>query len=90
MVKLKITGSNQATVTVGDVDLYFSYETCVAFRAPGYGLVVSENVWGVTTGKHLTAIDGGSKERKAARMNNELFKSELTAMCAAFPNPLRS
>jgi hypothetical protein len=42
-------------------DWYFSYKTLVAVRAPGHGLIVRENVWGPTTGKHLNWIDGGNK-----------------------------
>jgi hypothetical protein len=43
-------------VRLGRFDLYFSYETLVAFHAPGVGLVVSENCWGPTTGRHLNDI----------------------------------
>lgn len=51
-------------VSIGNVDLYFSYETVVGFRAPGYGLVVCENVWSTTTGKHLNWLDGGQKHSR--------------------------
>lgn len=44
---------NFTEVRVGPVDLYFSYRTIVAFSAPGFGRVISENVWSQTTGKHL-------------------------------------
>ena len=50
-------GINALCFTAGDLDVYFSYKTPVAFRAPGFGLVVRENEWGPTTGKHLNAID---------------------------------
>lgn len=40
-------------------DFYYSYRTLVAFRTPDAGLVVRENNWGPTTGKHLNWIDGG-------------------------------
>lgn len=48
------------------VTLYFSYQTIVAF-VPWFGdnkgeLIVSENVWSNTTGKHLNEIDGGMKK----------------------------
>ncbi len=42
-------------VSVGDLDLYFSYRTCVAFRWRGQ-LVCCENIWGKTTGRHLNQI----------------------------------
>lgn len=60
-------------VTVGNLDLYFSYQTVVAFRGDD-GLVVSENVWSVTTGKHLSMIDGG---RKAYRVPHDVFSAQL-------------
>jgi hypothetical protein len=51
--------NNLVKVTVGTLELWFSYNECIAFAAPGYGLVVHENDWGVGTGRHLNAIDGG-------------------------------
>ena len=44
------------------LELYFSYETIVAFRERGNKVVVSQNFWSVTTGRHLNEIDGGRKE----------------------------
>ncbi len=38
-------------------DYYFSYNTLVAFRSNKTGLVVMENYWGNTTGKHLNWIN---------------------------------
>lgn len=58
---------------VGQLDLYFSYETVVAFRAPKTGLVVSENVWSSTTGKHLNWICPD----KSRRVSNEEFEKQL-------------
>ena len=42
---------------------YYSYATPVAFERYGK-LFVSENVWSVTTAKHLTQIDGGAKKSR--------------------------
>jgi hypothetical protein len=51
---------NQATrVDFGFVSVWFSYETAIAFQFEGRPVVVHENIWSQTTGKHLTAIDGG-------------------------------
>ena len=59
------TGQGPAIkVVVGNITLYFSYHTVIAFRAPGYGLVVGQNVWSPTTGKHLNEIDGGDKKSR--------------------------
>jgi hypothetical protein len=42
--------------------MYFSYQTPVAYKVHQFGqrsrLCVSENVWGRTTGKHLSLIRG--------------------------------
>lgn len=57
-------------VEVGEIRLWYSYETIVAFAAPGYGKVVSENIWSKTTGKHLNWID----PYKDSRTPNEEFE----------------
>lgn len=58
-------GAHAMAVDVGNLTLYFSYKTVVAF-SDGYNkTVVSENNWGPTTGKHLNAIDDGNKKRTA-------------------------
>ena len=45
------------------VELYFSYETLVAFKVDGYHLVSIQNYWGTTTGKHLNWIGEPKDER---------------------------
>lgn len=45
------------------VELYFSYETLVAFKVSGFHLVSVENCWGPTTGKHLNWIGEPKNER---------------------------
>lgn len=54
-------------------DFYFSYKTCVAFSTIKTGLVCSENVWSVTTGKHLNWIQPDKKER----VSNDVFEQML-------------
>jgi len=41
---------------------WFSYNTLVAFEKGCESIVVRQNDWGTTTGKHLNAIDGGDKK----------------------------
>lgn len=60
-------GAHTLRVHIGDVTLWFSYKTLVAFSSPDTGRVVSENCWGPTTGKHLTWIDGGNKKDRLGR-----------------------
>ena len=78
MVRLRNMNENGAKnfnmVEIGDLELYFSYETCVGFRTSKTGLVVSENIWGSTTGKHLNWLDGGRKE---CRVPNGEFEKQL-------------
>lgn len=57
-------GAHALVFSMGGIDCYFSYKTLVAFRHPDTGLVVRENSWGPTTGKHLNAIDGGDKKAR--------------------------
>jgi hypothetical protein len=73
-VTIDVMRPNLTLVSIGTLGLYFSYETVVAFRDAGEGLVVSENVWSATTGRHLTDIDGGLKKE---RLDHEQFEDRL-------------
>jgi len=65
--------ANAVMVEMDNVTLWFSYSTLVAFHVEGQRRVVHENQWGPTTGKHLNAIDGGTKEAKANRVKEAEF-----------------
>jgi hypothetical protein len=56
-------GVNSLCVDLGTIRLYYSYKTIVAFYTHKTGLVVSGNVWTVTTGKHLNWIRSNKKDR---------------------------
>lgn len=46
-------------VTIGDNELFFSYQTLIAFRgntAAGYRKVRLSNTWGATTGRHFNQL----------------------------------
>lgn len=59
------------------VELYFSYETLVAFKMPNFQLFSVENCWGTTTGKHLNWI-GVPKECRVGQADfDELAKEHL-------------
>jgi hypothetical protein len=68
---------------MGDIDIYFSYQTPVAIRSSKHGLVVRENIWGPTTGKHLNAIDGGNTEDRVCAEYFEKLLEEVTKPCLA-------
>jgi len=53
--------------------VYYSYTTPVALMIDGH-LKVSQNQWSITTGRHLTWIDGGNKK---TRLSSEEFKKAL-------------
>lgn len=69
-------GINTTLLITEKYDLYYSYETIVAFRlhALSGSAIVRQNDWGVTTGKHLNWIDGGNKK---ARIPGEQFETML-------------
>jgi hypothetical protein len=67
------TTKNLYSCTDNGVTVYYSYVTPVAIRDPFGVLHVSQNGWSVTTGRHLTWIDGGSPEAKKKRLNGEDF-----------------
>lgn len=81
MVRLRNMNENTARnfnmVEVGNLDLYFSYETVVAFRSPKTGLVISENVWSSTTGKHLNWINPDKDRRVKHEEFEKLLKETL-------------
>ena len=71
---------NYTEVTVNGTTYYFSYKTCIAFHSwdSGAGVVVCQNVWSTTTGKHLNYIDGGSTDAKNLRVDLETFQNQLS------------
>lgn len=64
-------GANTLCVTVGDIRVWYSYQTPVAFQIGDNEMVVRQNDWTQTTGKHLNWIDGGDKKN---RVNSEEFQ----------------
>ena len=72
-------GAHSLEFTIGVLTVYFSYQTPVAFCVSPLGLLVRENEWGSTTGKHLNTIDGGGKEAKKRRVPGPEFEEKLIA-----------
>ncbi len=69
-------GVNALRFVLGDMFIWFSYKTPVAFRTPTTGLVVRKNDWGATTGKHLNWIDGGGSNKRN-RISGAGFEQQL-------------
>jgi len=68
---------NTIMVIVGGITVYYSYTTAVAFRKIGFPLVVSENCWGPTTGRHLNLIDND----KGNRLPRAEFEKQISVAC---------
>ena len=66
-------GVNSLVMDLGDINIYYSYKTIVAYSDGKDGLVCSENVWSNTTGKHLNWI----QPDKTFRINNSEFMIRL-------------
>jgi hypothetical protein len=64
-------GVNCMFVEVGPLEVWYSYRTAIAFRVHG-NIVIRENEWGPTTGKHLNWIDSD----KSVRVSGVDFQSE--------------
>ncbi len=77
-MKLKNIRPNFHVVETPYVDIYFSYETPIAFQELGQPLVVRENEWGPTTGKHLNTLQSDKK----LRVSGEQFELALVRTLA--------
>lgn len=69
--------ANAMVFSMPGIDVWFSYKTPIAFRASGCSLIVRQNDWKSTTGKHLSAIDGGDAAAKIERIPSKQFESML-------------
>ena len=68
-------GVNTLQFIMPGITLYFSYQTVVAYWTPKDGRVVTENMWGPTTGKHLNWIEPDH----SVRLPREAFEAKLKA-----------
>lgn len=73
---------NLSVVTVGDLQVTFSYSTPIAFQVGTDRQVVRVNDWSNTTGRHLAWCDGGDKVAKARRVSGPDFVDMLELACA--------
>ena len=55
-MKTQIDSKNLWFENIGDKTIYYSYNTTVAVKTP-IDTYVSENVWSVTTARHLNRIE---------------------------------
>jgi hypothetical protein len=76
-------GNKAKGVQINSTRFYFSYNTVIAFYNPIDGLVISENCFSNTTGKHLNCIDADKslrlkRDNFERELNNLLFKLNVT------------
>ena len=72
-MKKQIDNKSLYYVEQGNNTIYYSYNTCVAVTN-SVGTYVSENVWSVTTGKHLNRIEEITGSNKEYRMKYNDFR----------------
>jgi len=73
MIELQTIKPNFTRVVLNDVEVWFSYATPIAFRTNDGTLVIRENDWRQTTGKHLNYIDADHSKR----VSGEEFLKQL-------------
>jgi hypothetical protein len=74
-------GQNARYVTIGNMQLFFSYRTVIAIKymnkAGEYVQHGRVNEWGPTTGRHMNDVPGNHKDD---RLSGEDFINELEKM----------
>jgi hypothetical protein len=70
-------GVHTKRLDLESITLWYSYDTIIAYRDNTDGMVICENVWGTTTGKHLNWINSDHSIRKPSA----LFDTMLAAAC---------
>jgi hypothetical protein len=73
-------GLNSVKVIIGELTLWFSYQTVIAFQQGWGETVITENIWGTTTGKHLNEIDPDH----SIRLPNNKFEIRLQSVLAEY------
>ena len=81
-VELRNLGTvNKNVVTLGNLRIWFSYETPVGYQLPLGGRVVRENDWSTTTGKLLNELEPDKKKR----ISGSQFEAQLQAILDTIP-----
>jgi hypothetical protein len=75
--KSKNYGLNSLCFDVDGREFYFSYKTLIAFRGRSGRLVISRNYWGVTTGRHLNAINRDHSIRLSSEQFEDAYTTEM-------------
>lgn len=71
---------NFASVELGALTIWFSYNTPIAFHTPATRTVVRENDWGPTTGKHLGMVERDYGLDRGQRIEGDAFEAHLSSL----------
>lgn len=73
------TGRNTRAnrLDIGPHELYFSYETCIAYSGPVEGTIRIANSWGPTTGRHFKELGVDKFQVLSDREFNERVAAAL-------------
>ena len=82
--KIDRISANFVSFSLPGFKVWFSYDTVVALETKKYGLVVRENDWSNTTGRHLNLIDGGDKAAKKDRLPSAEFEDYLDGLDVSY------
>lgn len=77
IMKLSIFGANQTVITIGNNEIFFSYDTPVAAFVSGIGYVRTEQKFSATTSKHINAWAGKNAATKPQSFFDD-FASDVT------------
>jgi hypothetical protein len=72
-MKTQIDSKNLWVENIGDKTIYYSYNTTVAVKTP-IDTYVCENVWSVTTARHLNRIEELTGSDREYRMRYRDFR----------------
>jgi len=72
-MKTQIDSKSLYFENIGDKTIYYSYNTTVAIKTP-IDTYVCENVWSVTTAKHLNRIEELTGSNREYRMRYKDFR----------------
>ena len=75
-MKTQIDSKNLWFENIGNKTIYYSYNTTVAVKTP-IDTYVCENVWSITTAKHLNRIEELTGSNREYRMRYKDFQEFL-------------
>lgn len=72
MMRLIRIMNNFHTITIGDLKIWFSYETPIAIKKNESNVIIQESTWSKATGKHINYIKSNYNYLQVSQMDFEL------------------